>query len=153
MRETRQLTAITAGQMPFGGAYLFFDQVKIVEQPFGSGRDTAVYIDRIAEQIAAAQTKLIAKAFTKLSAISTKKQSKQTKKLPVQAPKGNNSSLHAFECVAISGHGDFLVEAALAACGWDGERIRLQELLGSELSRCAPAYAIATLASEELSED
>ena len=80
-------------------------------------------IDRIAEQIAAAQTKLVAKAFT---------------------------SHHAFECVAMSGHGDFLIEAALAAHGWDGERIRLRELLGPDLSRCAPAYAIATLASEEL---
>ena len=110
-------------------------------------------IDRIAEQIAAAQTKLIVKAFAKLSASATKKQSKQSKNSAVQAPKGNNSSPHAFECIAISGHGDFLVESALAACSWDGERIRLQELLGPELSRCAPAYAIATLASEELSEE
>ena len=110
-------------------------------------------IDRIAEQIAEAQTKLISKAFAKLSASATKKQSKQSKNSAVQAPKGNNSSPHVFECIVISGHGDFLVESALAACGWDGERIRLQELLGPELSRCAPAYAIATLASEELSEE
>ena len=109
-------------------------------------------IDRIAQQIAASQTKLIANAFRKVSATYTKNQSTRTKKALAPLLKKNNVSDHAFECVAMSGHGDFLIEAALAACGWDGERIRLQELLGPDLSRCGPAYAIATLACEELSE-
>ena len=87
-----------------------------------------VDIDQIANQIAAAQTRLVAKAFAKIS--------------------GNVR----FDCVALSGHGDFLIDGALAACGWDGERIRLRETLGYDISRCAPAYAIATLASEELDE-
>ena len=107
-------------------------------------------IDRIAEQIAASQTKLVAKALTKVSATYHKKQSTRIKKSVAPLPKESNLSDHAFECVAMSGHGDFLIEAALVACGWDGERIRLRELLGPDLSRCAPAYAIATLASEEL---
>jgi len=111
-------------------------------------------IDRMAEQIAATQTKLVAKAFTKVAASCSKKTSSaEKKKKPVaRAVTKLESSSHPFECVAISGHGDFLIEAALAVCGWDGERIRLKELLGDDLSRCAPAYAIATLASEELSE-
>ena len=110
-------------------------------------------IDRMAEQIAAAQTKLVAKAFTKVAASCSKKTSSTKKKQPTaRAVTTLESSSHAFECVAISGHGDFLIEAALAQCGWDGERIRLKELLGDNLSRCAPAYAIATLASEELGE-
>ena len=110
-------------------------------------------IDRMAEQIAAAQTKLIAKAFNKVAASCIKKASSHKKKKPVTRPVTTmDTHAHAFECVAISGHGDFLIEASLAACGWDGERIRLKELLGNSLSRCAPAYAIATLASEELSE-
>ena len=108
-------------------------------------------IDLIAEQIAAAQTKLVAKAFKKVSATYTKKQSTRTKKSLTPLANESNLSAQVFECVAMSGHGDFLIEAALAECGWDGERIRLQELLGPDLSRCAPAYAIATLASEELS--
>ncbi len=85
-------------------------------------------IDQIANQIASAQTKLVAKAFAKVT-----------------------GGLK-FDCVALSGHGDFLIDAALAVCGWEGPRIRLGETLGSHLSRCAPAYAIATLASEELDE-
>lgn len=109
-------------------------------------------IDRIAVQIAAAQTKLVAKAFMKVTATYTKKPSTRTKKSLTPLPKESILNAHSFECVAMSGHGDFLIESALAACGWDGERIRLQELLGPDLSRCAPAYAIATLASEELSE-
>ena len=110
-------------------------------------------IDRMAEQIAAAQTKLVAKAFTKVAASCSKKTSSTKKKKPTaRAVTTLKSSSHPFECVAISGHGDFLIEAALAECGWDGERFRLKELLGENLSRCAPAYAIATLASEELGE-
>ena len=109
-------------------------------------------IDQLAQQIARAQSQLVARAFLKLTATSTKKGSTRTKKKaetePILAIRGG----HAFECVAISGHGDFLIESALAACGWDGERIRLQDTLGNELSRCAPAYAIAVLASEESSE-
>lgn len=110
-------------------------------------------IDRMAEQIAAAQTQLVARALAKVAASRSKKTSSTKKKKPAaRALTTLVSSSHPFECVAISGHGDFLIEAALAECGWDGERIRLKELLGHDLSRCAPAYAIATLASEELGE-
>ena len=109
-------------------------------------------IDQLAQQIARAQTQLVAKAFLKLTAALTKKQSISSKKKAVGNPAPTNKEVHAFECVAISGHGEFLIESALAACGWDGDRVRLQDALGHDLSRCAPAYAIAILASEELSE-
>ena len=109
-------------------------------------------VDQLAQQIARAQTQLVAKAFLKLTATSMKKASTRTKKKTETEPILANRGGQAFECVAISGHGDFLIESALAACGWDGERIRLQNTLGNELSRCAPAYAIAVLASEESSE-
>ena len=98
-------------------------------------------IDGIASQIANAQTQLIALAFSKVAANSAYKQSGRTKKA--------STGLHVFECVVISGHGDFLIESALAACGWKGQRIHLQQSLGLELSRCATAYAISVLASEE----
>ncbi len=109
-------------------------------------------IDRIAEQIAASQTKMVAKSIIKVSAFCDNERTKKTSKRSSPVPNTRNPHGHAFECVAMSGHGDFLIEAALAACGWDGERIRLKELIGSELSRCAPAFAIAMLASEELHE-
>lgn len=108
-------------------------------------------IDQLAQQIARAQTQLVAKAFLKLTAASTKKTSTRTKKKAASDPSLSNRTGQTFECIAVSGHGEFLIESALAACGWDGERIRLQDTLGNDLSRCAPAYAIAVLASEELS--
>jgi probable H4MPT-linked C1 transfer pathway protein len=109
-------------------------------------------IDQLAQQVARAQTQLVAKAFAKLTSASSKKTTSRAKKTVASNPAGQNQKGVMFECVAISGHGDFLIESALAACGWDGQRIRLQEALGNDLSRCAPAYAIAVLASEELSE-
>ena len=99
-------------------------------------------IDGIADQIANAQTRLLAHAFSKVAAKSVKKNSGRSNK----STEGPN----VIECVVISGHGDFLIAAALAACGWNGQRIHLQELLGPELSRCATAYAISVLASEEV---
>lgn len=53
----------------------------------------------------------------------------------------------------LSGHGGFLVDAALRGEGAIGQlsfgdTIRLDALLGPDLSRSAPAYAVATLASE-----
>ena len=42
LRQARKLAAVALGQVPLGGADLLFDQVEIVEQPFGGGRDAAV---------------------------------------------------------------------------------------------------------------
>ena len=109
-------------------------------------------IDRMAEQIAAAQTKLVARAFTKIAANCRKIPASTKKKPATRSVAMSEPGAHVFGCVVLSGHGDFLIEAALAACGWDGERIRLKEILGNDLSRCAPAFAIATLAAEELGE-
>ena len=106
-------------------------------------------IDRIVEQIAASQTKLVAKAIGKVTIANEKKRSQSKKKTAGTGNLSETNNIHGFECVAMSGHGDFLIESALAACGWDGQRIRLRELLGADLSRCAPAFAIAMLASEE----
>ena len=105
-------------------------------------------IDRIAEQIAASQTKLVAKAINKVIASISKRKPNRGKKTQPEETTSTDVS-PGFQCVVLSGHGDFLLEAALASCGWDGERILLRELLGVELSRCAPAFAVAVLASEE----
>ena len=106
-------------------------------------------IDRIAEQIASSQTKLVAKAFVKLTATNESKRAKGRKNIAAIAKNSETDIVHPFECVAMSGHGDFLVESALAISGWDGQRFKLRELLGADLSRCAPAFAVAMLASEE----
>jgi probable H4MPT-linked C1 transfer pathway protein len=52
--------------------------------------------------------------------------------------------------VIFSGHGDVLIDLALKKAGWTGPSTRLSETLGPTLSRCAPAYSVAVLASQEL---
>ena len=52
----------------------------------------------------------------------------------------------------LSGHGEFLARAALERTQWSdspAEVISLNALLGPELSRCAPAHALAVLAAEQ----
>ncbi len=50
--------------------------------------------------------------------------------------------------VILAGHGDFLVRRVLGKCGISAPIVSLAEKLGSELSRCATAYALAVLARE-----
>ncbi|MEW4565700.1 hydantoinase/oxoprolinase family protein [Bremerella sp. JC770] len=52
------------------------------------------------------------------------------------------------ELTVISGHGDFLAEAALDSAGVVTHREYLTDLIGANAARCAPAYALATLAQE-----
>ena len=47
----------------------------------------------------------------------------------------------------ISGGGEFLARRMLDAIGFHGSIMSLSEILGPEVSRCAPAYAVAVLAS------
>ena len=44
VQETRQLPAVAPGQMPPGQLNLLFDQVEVVQQPFGGGGDDAAWI-------------------------------------------------------------------------------------------------------------
>lgn len=50
--------------------------------------------------------------------------------------------------VIVSGHGEFLLDAALNQLQWSPIRIRASEKLGGETSRCLPAYAVAILGQE-----
>ena len=52
VRQARKLAAVALRQVPLRGADLLFDQVEIVEQPFGGGRDATVGADRGREQVA-----------------------------------------------------------------------------------------------------
>lgn len=54
------------------------------------------------------------------------------------------------ERILFSGHGDFLIEDVIESLDWDVERTRLSERIGPIMSRCAPAHAVAVLATEQL---
>lgn len=49
-------------------------------------------------------------------------------------------------CVVLSGHGDCLARRALAELGWSIETLPLQEAIGTDVSRAAPAHAVARIA-------
>lgn len=71
------------------------------------------------------------------------------KKLPGNSNDGGKFDASAVQ-VIFSGHGDFLIDLALQKAGWTGTSTRLSATLGHTLSRCAPAYSVAVLASQEL---
>jgi probable H4MPT-linked C1 transfer pathway protein len=48
--------------------------------------------------------------------------------------------------VVLSGHGDCLARRCLASLGWVVEIVSLPEVLGPEVSRAAPAHALASIA-------
>ena len=52
MRQARQFAAIGFGQMLFGGTYLSFDQIEIVEQPFSGWGNATLDRNRFSQQIA-----------------------------------------------------------------------------------------------------
>ncbi len=104
-------------------------------------------IDQIAHEICVAQTELISAAIDRV--IRSVHRTKKVARKSSAASKSSRDTLWSFDSVVLSGHGDFLIESALAKRGWDGNRIVLSQALGPELSRCAPAYAIAMLAAEE----
>jgi probable H4MPT-linked C1 transfer pathway protein len=52
--------------------------------------------------------------------------------------------------IVLSGHGTALAELAVDRTGWQVERVRLTERLGAEVSRVAPAHAVALIARGDL---
>lgn len=56
------------------------------------------------------------------------------------------------EGVVLAGHGHFLAQAVLEGLGWPIEPVRLVDRFGSDLARCASAYAVAVLAAEQQRE-
>jgi len=53
-------------------------------------------------------------------------------------------------CLILSGHGGFLIDSSILDGGDFSRPVSLLESIGPELSRCAPAYAVATLAAESV---
>jgi probable H4MPT-linked C1 transfer pathway protein len=79
----------------------------------------------MAEAIARRQTEIVAGAVQTV-----------TKRLP-----------QPIQSVVVTGHGEFLARRALKHVKYDGEIISLSKRLTPEISRCATAFAVATLAA------
>jgi probable H4MPT-linked C1 transfer pathway protein len=90
-------------------------------------------ITAIAEHVFRRQSQALARAICKVS-----------KRLDRTRPETASSE----KSIILSGHGDFLIQAALGHLDSGLETIALDRLLGRELSRSAPAYAVACLAAE-----
>ena len=88
-------------------------------------------IESIAESIYDAQVKKISKA---MLGVATQFKGKNCKH------------------ILFSGHGDFLIDDAVEYLGWSVEKTRLSECLNPSVSRCAPAHAVAVLATEQLQD-
>jgi uncharacterized hydantoinase/oxoprolinase family protein len=105
------------------------------------GEDGTTLTDRdiraIAEHVFRRQSKLLASATVKV--VDRLRRS------------GDAASPAPEVSVVLSGHGGFLAEEALKNAGNFAEWIRLESVLGQDLSRSAPAYAVASLASETAS--
>jgi len=55
------------------------------------------------------------------------------------------------EAVILGGQGEFLARRLVQKLGWQPQIVSLAEQLGPQVSACAPAHAVAVLASESLS--
>ncbi|MEQ1827480.1 MAG: hydantoinase/oxoprolinase family protein [Pirellula sp.] len=108
-------------------------------------------IDLIANQIYQAQASMIAKGIQQVASIFP--QGVQGKRPSKKSTSYTGRMVDEIKCILTSGHGDYLIETALKQLQWEGITVKLRGTLGPSLSRCAPAYAIAVLASEELSSE
>jgi uncharacterized hydantoinase/oxoprolinase family protein len=54
------------------------------------------------------------------------------------------------DVIVFSGHGEPLARRALERLGWRGEEVSLPDVLGRDVSRSAPAHALALIACGEL---
>lgn len=94
-------------------------------------------ITAIAECVFLRQSQTLARAICKVS-----------KRLERVRPESSGAE----KAIILSGHGGFLVQAALGHLESGPEMVPLDTMLGPELSRSAPAYAVACLAAERQSQ-
>lgn len=145
----------TADGAPATRAHARFRLARVVGEDGSTLAD--VDIDAIANQIRADQTALIARGLEQASlaawanAGSTSKRSRATKAKP---PSGTISPSGCLpERILVCGHGAFLVEDAMRLLGWEVPRVDWSSCFAPELSRIGPAYAVAMLGSQSLSEN
>ncbi len=113
---------------------------------------TDLEISHIAHAVHQAQSEMIARAIDQLcSDLGSPSRANRTSKGGKGSPKSSRREC-PFDTVLLSGHGDFLLDAALHVLQWDCPRWSLRERLGESASRCAPALAVATLAAEMIED-
>ncbi len=99
---------------------------------------TETELDAIAEHVFEVQSQLIRTAIDRVLSSASPSAKKKKKTVSRFEP----------QSIIVSGHGDFLIEKAIEGKLDHLPMVRLTERLGTELSRVAPAFAVATLASE-----
>jgi len=118
-------------------------------------------IDAIATAVLRAQCRLLTRSMSTVMQRTAESRNGRMQPASSPAPSGRQRKVAAATSsspsledglLILSGHGGFLVDSALQGelRGRMGtlEPLRLADQLGSELSRCAPAYAVAMLAAE-----
>ncbi len=108
-------------------------------------------IDAIASCVRREQASLIARAMQQVCAMSRSAMGKsKSSKLASKRPGSIPGESLTPDRIIVCGHGGFLLEDALQIATWNIPKLEWSKMLGEGLSRCAPAYAIAVLAQEQL---
>ncbi|MFN7890501.1 MAG: hydantoinase/oxoprolinase family protein [Pirellula sp.] len=108
-------------------------------------------IDAIASCVRREQASLIARAMQQVCTMSRSAKGKsKSSKLASQRPGSIPGECLTPDRIIVCGHGSFLLEDALQIATWNIPKLEWSKMLGEGLSRCAPAYAIAVLAQEQL---
>ncbi len=116
-------------------------------------------ITEIAQHVFHRQTELLARALKRLlnrmerTELGRTNPKSASSKLPSPTTAsfrsvGGTGSPAVKRSVLLSGHGQFLADQVFERGCPFGETVRMEQVLGSELSRSAPAYAAAVLAAE-----
>lgn len=108
-------------------------------------------IDAIASCIRKEQASMISRAMQQVCAMPrTSKGKSKSSKIASKRPGPTSSESLIPDRIIVCGHGGFLLEDALEIASWNIPKLEWSKTLGEGLSRCAPAYAIAVLAQEQL---
>jgi (4-(4-[2-(gamma-L-glutamylamino)ethyl]phenoxymethyl)furan-2-yl)methanamine synthase len=109
------------------------------------GEDSTTLADcdvtEIAKCVYERQSQLLAKALTRVT-------SRLDRALNRMSAESTSPRTPHRRSIILSGHGGFLVDQALKSLEDFAEVVRLEAVLGPNLSRSAPAYAVASLAAE-----
>jgi len=89
--------------------------------------------------------------WTEINEMARQIYAKMVKKMAAAVTKVVQHNGIASDLAVICGHGDYLAEAALDAAGVSTHREYLADLVGTNASRCAPAYGLAVIADQKWS--
>jgi probable H4MPT-linked C1 transfer pathway protein len=108
-------------------------------------------IDAIASYIRNEQANLISRAMQQVCSMSrTEKGKSKSSKLSSKRQSSSVGERLIPDRIIVCGHGGFLLEDALRIASWNIPKLEWSKMLGEGLSRCAPAYAVAVLAQQQL---